>query len=192
GEYGDLLAGLDGGANHAEGGAITGGRERPRVAVRQHARAVGQHLRAMRPHCAATRDVLVVDLLRLAIETVRQLLSRLSCLRAFAEHALHAIDRPEQVDRCRPRRGHHVADLLELDGELTRALRGAAADAQRDAPRRRDTDRGGAPNHHRANGFRDLLRRAAAHVNFLTRQLALVHHHDDIFLAIYRREHVLL
>ena len=90
------------------------------------------------------------------------------------------VDRPEQIDGRRPRRRHQIAQLVELDGELLRALRLAPAHAERDAHRGRDANRRRAANHHRLDGARDFLRGLAANVDFLAGQLALVDHHDRV------------
>ena len=58
-----------------------------------------------------------------AIEPILDLVDRLAGLAAGGERALHPIDRPEQIDGRRPRRGHQLADLVELGGELLRARR---------------------------------------------------------------------
>ncbi len=122
GDDGNLLALLDGCANDAERRSVAGGRERAGVAVRQHPRAVRDDGGAEASHRAAAGDVLVVNRACLALETKGELVGRLPRLRTVGERLLHAIDRPEQVDSGRPRRRHHVADLLQLDGVLARAF----------------------------------------------------------------------
>src|SRR6187399_131849 len=47
-------------------------------------------------------------------------------MRAVREDAFHPVYRPEQIDGSRAGARHEVAGLLELDGELSGPLRGAA------------------------------------------------------------------
>ncbi len=148
----------------------------------EHARAVGDERRAVRAHRAAVGDVFIVDGARFAIEARDELVRGFAGLRPLGERPFHAFDRPEEIHRRRPRRRHHVAGLLELDGELLGAFGAAALHAERDAHRRRDADGRRAADHHRANGLRHLLRRAAANVDFLAGQLALIDHDDRVAL----------
>jgi hypothetical protein len=157
--------------------------------VRQDARAVLHHRGAVRAHGLAAGDVLVMNELGFPEEPVAQFLGRLAGLRTLGEDALHAIDRPEQVHGGRPRAGHQVAGLLEIDGELARALGRALADAERDAVRRGHADRRRAADDHGADRLGDLGGGAAAHVHFLGGQLALVHHDDGVVLEIDGRQH---
>ena len=180
-------------ADDAERRAVAGRRERAGVAVRQHARAVGHHVGAeSRPSRGSSPR------LRRGSPAPRdRAASAISSadspgLRALGERALHPVDRPEQVDRGRPRRRHQVAGLLELDRELLRALGRAAPHPERDAHRGRDADRRRAANDHRPDRLRDFRRRPAAHVDFLGGQLALIDHDDDVVLAIDGREHAII
>ena len=125
-----LLALLDRAANHAERRAVAGRRQRAGVAVRQHARRSGTTLGAMRAHRAAARDIFVVNRARLGFEPLLDLIDRLARRRRLGKHALHAIDRPEQIDRGRPRGRHHLAQLVELGREL-RACRSPCSAARR-------------------------------------------------------------
>ena len=159
--------------------------------MRQHARAVRHDRRAEPAHRTAARNVFVVDRLCLAVQTRRQFLRRLPGVRAFGKRALHPIDRPEQIDGGRPSGRHEVAQLLELNGELSRPFCRAAPHAERQTHRRRDANCRRAANHHRLDGARDLRAAFATHVDFLGGQLALIHHDDDIVLKIDRGKHVL-
>ena len=127
--------------------------------------------------------------MRFAPQPRLQLLDRLAGQRALRKAALHPLDRPEQIDRGRTRRGHQVAGLLELRGELPGAGRLAALHPERDAHRRRHADRGRAANHHRLDGLGDVVRGLAPHVHLGRRQLALVDHHDDVVFPGDRRKH---
>ena len=189
GEHRDLLALLRGGANHAERRAVTGGRQRAGVAVREDPRGLRHQRRAVRAHRPAALHVLVVDRLRLDFEAPLDLVDRVAALRGGGERLLHALDRPEQIHRGRPRRGHQVADLLELGGELLGAGRRAAAHAERDAHRGRHANRRRAANHHRLDRLRDVFRRLAGDVDLGCRQLPLVDHHDRVVFPFNRRQH---
>ena len=61
---------------------------------------------------------------------------------------------------------------------------------ERETHRRGHPDRRRAADHHRADRARDFLRGAAAHVDFLSWQLALIDHHDRVALPIDCRKHV--
>jgi hypothetical protein len=69
---------------------------------------------------------------------------RLAGQRALGKRALHALDRPEQVHRGRPRRRQQLAVLLELGRELLGAGRLAARRAERQ-PMAAHTPIAGAP-----------------------------------------------
>jgi hypothetical protein len=62
GEDVDLFAGSDGRANHAERGAIAGGGQRARVAVREHGLAVGNQRRAVLSDALVDGDVFETNL----------------------------------------------------------------------------------------------------------------------------------
>ena len=61
GEDVDGFAGFDGGADHAERGAVSGGGQRAGVAVREHGLAVGNQRRAVAADGAADGDVFLAD-----------------------------------------------------------------------------------------------------------------------------------
>ena len=61
GDHRHLLALLDGAANHAQGRAVAGGRERPCIAVRENPGAGRHHVGAKRAHRPAARNILVVN-----------------------------------------------------------------------------------------------------------------------------------
>ena len=189
GQHRHVLARLDRGANDAERRPVAGGRERPGVAVREDSGLARHDRGTERPHRAATRHVLVVNELRLAIEAILDLQDRLAGFGASRERVLHPLDRPEQIHRRRPGRRHELANLVELGRELLGAARLAAANTDRNPHGRRDANRRGASDHHRLDGARHLGGGLAADVDFLRRQLALVDHHDDVVLAGNGRQH---
>jgi hypothetical protein len=130
-----------------------------------------------------------VDQLGFAVEAILDLIHRLARLRRLGETSLHALDRPEQVDRRRPSRRHQVAGFLELRGELLRPRRAAFAHAEREAHRRGDANRGSAANDHGPDRTGHVGGRLAAHVDFLGRQLTLVDHDDHVVFARDSGEH---
>ena len=105
GEHAHLAAGCNRAADHAEGGAVAGGSQRSGVAVRQDAGLRRHHRRAMRTDRPATRDIVIVNSVSFGSQPCLQLINRLAGQCAAGERLLHALDRPEQVDRRRPRRG---------------------------------------------------------------------------------------
>ena len=184
GKHLDDLPLLGRGADHAERRAVAGRGERAGIAVREDAGVLGHHGSAEPAHGLAALEVLVVNRVGFALEPILELVDRLSLAHTVAEAALHAIDRPEQIDRRRPRRRHQQAELVELDRELLRPLRLAAAHAEREAHRRRHANRRRATDDHRLDRARDFLRRLAADVDFLARQLALIDHDDRVGLPL--------
>ena len=76
GEHRDPLALLDRRADHAERGAVAGGRERAGVAVREDARASGTSAAPCAPIARQLCDVLVVDRAAPRVEPRRDLVDR--------------------------------------------------------------------------------------------------------------------
>ena len=189
GEHDDALAFLDRAADHAQRGTVAGRRERAGVAMRENARVRRHHLRAEGAHRATTRDVLVVNRHRLAVESILDLPDRFPRPGRGAERSLHPVDRPEQVHGGRPRSPHQLARLVELGGEFLGASGRAPAHAQGDAHRGRDADGRRSADDHRPDRARDFGRRLAADVDFLCRKLALVDHHHRVGLSRDRGEH---
>ena len=139
---------------------------------------VGQQRRTVPADGPAARDVLVVDAVGLAAQPRGQFLHALAGVRAGGEGLLHALDRPEEVHRRRPRRRQEIGQALELGDELPGAGGLGALGAQRQPHRRRHADRRRAANHHGRDGLGHVRAGLAAHVHFATRQLALVDHHN--------------
>ena len=165
GEHVDLFAGLDRGANHAERGAVPGGRQRARVAVRQHGLAVRHQRRAVASDRHAQGDVFLAHLLRFFNHAADDC-SLGFALQACAQPA-HAVDGPKQVYRSRPGSRERAADRLEI---------GILLDAQRHAHGRGYANGGRSANHHGLDRFGDFLVGAAGHEYLLARQQALIDH----------------
>ena len=177
------------GADHAEGGAIARGRQRAGIAVRQNAGVLRYEHRSMLAHGATALHVLVVDRAGFVFQPRTELVDRFAGLRSGRKRSLHALDRPEQIHCRRPRRGHQITQLVEIDGELACALGGAAAHAEGDPHRRGNTDRRRAANDHRLDRARHFRWRLAADVDLLAWQLALIDHHNRVVLPVNRRQH---
>ena len=138
GEDRDALALLDRGADHAERRAVAGGGQRAGVAVGQHARAVGHHRGAEARPCVRQLATSSSWIAR-ASRSSRAAISSVDCpacaasantrfMRSMAQNRLTAVGRV---------RGHHVAGLLELDGELLGALGACCAACRARCPSRR-------------------------------------------------------
>ena len=169
----DPLVGFDRGADHAERRAVAGGGERARVAVGEDGRPVFYQPRTVRAERPIRRDVLLVDGARLALEHEAQRLDVAGLV--LRVDASHALDRPEEIDGRRARRGERPADTVELAPQLLASER---AHAERDAHRGGDADRGRAADHHLLDGARHLTIRRVHAVDLARGQQTLVDHHD--------------
>jgi hypothetical protein len=129
---------LPGGPQHAAGGAESARGERPGVAVRERPVAPLEALGAELRQPAVGFDLLTM-----------QLLGQRQRIVGFER----LVDRPAEVDRCRPR-------LAEQLGGLAR--RSVAALGQGHAISRRQPDRRRAADRQRANASGHLLRGVAA------------------------------
>jgi hypothetical protein len=87
----------------------------------------------------------------------------------LGEHALHAIDGPEQIDRRRPRDRHQLAGFVKLGGQLLRAGGLAHAHAQREPHRGGDANGRSSANDHGLDGLGHFFGRLAFHVDFSAR-----------------------
>ena len=128
------------GADHAERGAVTGRRERAGVAMGQHADAAAEQVRAELAHVAVRGEVLVLDRLRFAAR------AQSTPPRARAGHA---IERPHEIHRRRPRRAQQSTNAASR-------LRRIVLRGRDDAPGRRDADRGRAAHGEIADRRRDV------------------------------------
>ena len=141
----------------ADGAAVSARREAACVAMRQRACAGGQEVGGVRRHPAAALDLVGVQLSRVLVRRL----------------VLHHIERPREIDRRRPRAAQH---FVRRDRIL------AVRNGERVAVGGRDADCRRAAHDHRANGVGDLGSVAAAHLDLLERQPALVEEDDGIVL----------
>ncbi len=95
GDDGNALADLAGAANDAERRAVSRGRQRARVAVREYRALVRQQPGAVTAELTVGGDVFVVDRLRFVFEALTQAGHRLATM--LAVHTAHAFDRPGEV-----------------------------------------------------------------------------------------------
>ena len=174
----------------AERGAVPGGGKRAGVAVREHARDVGHDRRRrsrrargswrrLRRGCAAPR-ARSRSCSWSTDSPASTPAAKLRFIRSMAQNRFTAVGRVA---------GHHVAHAVELDRQLLRARGLALPDTEREPHRRGHADGRRAADHHRLDGLRDLLRAAAADVDLLARQLALIDHHDGVVGPLDCREH---
>ena len=152
-------------AHDAERRAVPARRERARVAVREHGRAVGDALGADAAHRAARRHVLAVDGARLGRER-----------RRVAGRSRHPVERPCEVHRGGARAPQPRDPLVDV---------APAGRREDDAVGRRDPDGRRAAHRERLDRHGDVLDAAQAHVLLLERQPALVEQDD---LAVARGE----
>ncbi len=167
-----LLALLDGRADHAQRRAVPAGGQCPGVAMRQHAAGRGKQRGAVTAHRFVGGDVFQVHALRFGDHFLPDAVDR-----EFAERlklVFHALDRPEQVDRRGPRGTHRVADFFESAPQFADVSRLGIAHAQRNAHRCRYADRRRAAHGHIADRLRHLFIVVAGDVGLFGRQLALI------------------
>lgn len=155
GEHQTELAQRRGCTDDTERGADAAGRERARVAVGQHASAIGQQRRAELAHRDACGDIVAVQLPR----GVERLLER-----RRAGDRDHALDGPAQVDRGRSRGRKLGRRRVDVSVPLR----------EHDAVRSRDADRGRAADDHVADRSRDVERAGRDDVDLFVREAALV------------------
>ncbi len=154
-EHVQRLAGAVRGDEAAQRRAVAAGRDRAGVAVRQHV-AVRREQRHRRLGDAPV-DValLVVDAARFA--------------ELVAARGEHAVDRPRQVHRRRPRGAN-----LRRGAFVLRAVAGVQARGERDAVRAEDADRRRAAHRERANRVDDRIDRRGALAHDGARQRPLI------------------
>ena len=107
-----------------------------------------QNLEAVLADGAAHLDILVRDLRGLRPGDRGALLARM-----VAQHVAHALQRPAQIDRGRPRLGEHVVRAVE------RLVRRILAHRERDAVSRRRADQRRAAHDHRLDRVRRIFHR---------------------------------
>jgi len=165
GEHVDLLAGFDRGTDHAQRGAVSGGGQRARVAVRQHGLTVRYQRGTVAPDGHAQRDIFLANLLRFVNHAFDDFLAGFA--RQARAQAAHPVDGPKQVDSGWTGSRQRVTDRLEI---------GLLLDAQRHAHRSGDPNGGSSANHHGLDRFGDFLVGAACHEHLLARQHTLIDH----------------
>jgi hypothetical protein len=89
-----------------------------------------------------------------------------------ARNILHPADRPEQIDRGRPRRRHLVAEFVELNANCLGAASSCCGSSRAQCPSRAATPIAGAPRiTNRLDRARDIVGGLAANVDFLSGSL---------------------
>ena len=171
GEDVDALAGFDGRADDAEGGAVAGGGERAGVAVGEDGAAIGHERRAVAADSAIDGDIFLTDEPGFFDEAAADGFERLGADAGI--DALHALDGPEEIDGGGTRGGEGLADHLEAAVEIGCA---GLEDAERNAHGRGHADGGRAANRHIADGFGNLRVGTAGDVRLFERQAALIDH----------------
>ena len=175
----DFLSLLDGGADHAEGGAISASGERAGIAVGQYSATGGHEPRTVAAYGLVSSDVFGMHAPGFFDERLLDLGHRADP-QGF-EAVAHAGDRPEQIHRGRAGLAEDIRNLFELGLQLTHRRGLGIFHAERDTHRGCDPNRGGAANHHVADHVRHLLMRLTEDVGFFRRQLRLV---DEAYAGI--------
>ena len=180
--HGHPLARFDCRADHPERRPEAPGGQRTRVAMGEHTPIVWQYRRAVPPQRPAIRHILVVNTCRLGVDRRLQFIGRLTSPHRRGEHALHPLNRPEQVDGGRSCRPQQVTRPIELRSQLRRARRRAAAQLEGHTHRRRDTDGRRTADHHGPDRLGHVPPGATSYIHLPRRQLSLVNHDD---LAVF-------
>ncbi len=155
-------------ADHAQGRAETGGRQRTGIAVGQYAGVCANQRSAQLAHLAIGGQILVLDRLRFThqrrgIGTGRDAL-------------FHPVQRPHQIHRCRARgtqRGQHLVEWFALFR------------CQRHTPRGGDADRRRAAHGEILDRLGDLAAVGTVDPAFLTRQQPLIEQSQMITLPLH-------
>jgi hypothetical protein len=138
----------------------------------QHAHIVAEKMRTELAHAPVGGEVFVLDRARLAREPISDIRLRFARerfgIRALALPARtgHAIERPHEIHRRRPRGAKFSECLVEVSRILPRR--------KHDAPSGGDADRGRAAHGKIADRNGDVAGTAAVDIGFLERQAALV------------------
>jgi hypothetical protein len=134
----DLFSRFHGGAHDALGSAVTGGRDRPGIAVRNDVVAVGDKGGAKGPHFPVRCDILIVHALRFHNEHFTEAIE--GFILVLPHEPLDAVDGPEQIDRGGAGSRHMGADLFELRPEGFKGVRLDLARSERQSHGRRNAD----------------------------------------------------
>ena len=160
------------GADHAERSAVARRGQGPRVAVREDARARRHERGAVGPHRAVRLDVLRTNRFRLGEQARADRVQRLPRERDGAP--AHAIERPEEVDGRRARRGETFDGGLEIGQQPVERGRAALPRREDDAVRGRDPDRRRAAHDERADGIGHVFPARVVALDFAQRQHRLI------------------
>ena len=166
------------GADDAERGTVTGRRQRARVAVRENPRVRRHECRAVVAERAIGGEVFGEDRLRLGDQAGARLGH--GPPRQTGRDRAHALERPEEIHRGRPRGGQPLDRGLEIGQQRLAARRCALARGQRDAERGGDADRGRAADDERADGLGDVVPARVLALDFTSRQERLVEEHQSL------------
>ncbi len=129
-------------------------------------------------------DVLVVDRLCLALESLAQPVHRRSTM--LAVDAAHALDRPSEIHGRRAGVEQRAAHALEAGVGVSL---GKPTGAERNAHGRGHADRRCAAHHHVADGARHLAGVAVDAIDFATGKQPLIDHHDAPAPPFDRSDH---
>ena len=101
----NLLAALDGSADHAQRCTVAAGCQSAGIAVSEHSAFVGHQFRAVGSHGFAGGDVFVIHGESIGEQCLLNL--RKACAAGLqpGEQRFHAVDGPEEIDGCWTRSG---------------------------------------------------------------------------------------
>ena len=172
GEDVDLLALLDGGADHAERGAITSGSKRPGVAVGENPAFRGHEGCAVASHGLISGDVFGVHAFGFVDQFLLDLLEGADA--QALEFLCHATNRPEEIHRGGPRFTQDDAGLVEVALQVGNGFGCRVLDGKRDAHGGGHADGGRSAHDHGYDHVGDLLMSGAVDVGFFGGQLRLI------------------
>ena len=168
----NLLALLDGGADHTQRGAVSGSGQRPGVAVGEDSAFGGHERGAVASHGLVGGDVFGVHALRFLDKPLLDVRNGTDA--DALELLLHAADGPEKIDRRRPGFADEVADLIEVALKVAGRFGFGIVHAEGNAHGGSHADGGRAAHHHIADHIGYLLMRLAGDVGFFGGQLRLI------------------
>ncbi len=176
----DFLTLLDGCADHAERGAVTGRGERSGIAVREHAAARWHQRCTVSSHRLIRGDIFGVHALGFFDQALLNLDDGTGAGAEGFKFLLHATDRPKINSLPSTRLTNRFADRIEIFFEIFAILRFRIFRAQRDAHCGGDTNGGRSAHNHVADYVSYLLVCGAGYVNFFGGQLRLIDKDDAL------------